>query len=381
MTRLLLAILLLAFTVAAAGGEDKKAPQPRKSLDIYFIDVGKSVGNATLLVTPEGESVLLDAGPPYAVPRVLEVMKKAGVKKVDHLVTTHYHADHCGGTAELAKQLPVVHFIDHGESVEVGKSDDWWKERRGPWAKPGMGKRYDAMYQSYVNARKEGRHTVVKPGDTLTVKDVEVRVLCSAGKVLKEPLPGAGDKNPACAEVDKRGDDDAEDAQSIGVLVTFGSFRFVYLGDLTWNIAHSLFCPRNKVGSVDAYLVTHHAQSLPKSLGNYYHGLSACPKSEVHGLRPRVAILSLGALGHKVGTSEAIETVKSSPGLEDLWQTQFIEEGGEKNHNAHKDFIANIGGKNDQARFIRLSAHRDGSFAMTNSRTGFTKQYPPRKPK
>ena len=161
--------------------------------------------------------------------------------------------------------------------------------------------------------------------------------------------------------------------------MTFGSFRFVYLGDLTWNVENALFCPRNLVGAVDAYVITHHAQSFPKSMGDYYHGLSACPKSEVHGLRPRVAILSLGALGHKAGTSEAIENVRGGPGLEDVWQTEFIEAGGEMKHNAPKQFIANIGGKNDRVRFIKLAASHDGSFTMTNSRTGFSKTYGARK--
>src|SRR5262249_52820980 len=137
-----------------------------------------------------------------------------------------------------------------------------------------------------------------------------------------------------------------------------------------------------KVGTVDAYLITHHAQSLPKSLGDYYYGLSSCPPAEVHGLRPRVAILSMGGRGHKVGTATAIETVRKSPGLEDLWQTQLIREGAEKEHNSPQDFIANLGGKTERARFIKLSARGDGSFTMTNSRNGFTKEYPVRpKPK
>jgi competence protein ComEC len=361
-----------------AGWESGKN-EPPKTLDIYFIDVGRGVGNATLLVAPSGESMLLDAGPSYSALNVLEVMNKAGLKKLDYLVTTHYHADHFGATAELAKQIPILHYVDHGPSIEFGKSDDWWKERRGPWFKAGMGERYDTLYKSYLKVRQEGRHLVVKAGDVMPIKGTEVRVLCAAGKLLADPLAGAGDKNPACADVDKRSEDDAEDAQSIGVLVTRGAFRFVYLADLTWNKANDLFCPLNKVGSVDAYLITHHAQSFPKAMGDYYHGLSACPKSEVHGLRPRVAILSLGAMGHKQGDSAAIETVHKSPGLEDLWQTQFIEAGGEKNHNSPKQFIANIGGKNAEARYLKLSANADGSFTMLNSRNGFSKHYPVRK--
>ncbi len=368
--------LLVTLVVALACTLSALAQRQAPVLHIYFVDVGEGVGNATLLVAPSGESMLLDAGPSYAVQRVLDVVKEAGVPQLDYLVTTHYHADHYGATVELARQLSIVHFVDHGPSVEFGKADDWWKQRRGPWFKEGMGQRYDQNYQAYLRTRDQGRHTAVRPGDAIPIKGLEVRVLCAAGKVLDAPLPGAGERNPVPAE--RRGDDDAEDAQSIGVLVTLGAFRFVYLGDLTWNKENELFAPRNKVGQVDAYIVTHHAQSFPRELGDYYHGLSACPPTELHALRPRVAILSLGALGHKQGTSEAIATVRRSPGLEDLWQTQFIRAGGEKDHNAEKDFIANLGEKGARTRFLKLSARGDGSFTITNSRNGFKKDYPPR---
>lgn len=369
-TRSIVCVFLFGVLAAGVAAGD---PAPHASLDIYFIDVGRSVGNATLIVSPEGRTMLLDAGP--SAPRVLDVLEQIGVKKIDTLVTTHYHADHFGATTELAQQVEIGNFIDHGPSVEFGKDDEWWKKRRAPWFREGMGKEYDKRYRAYVDACPQSRHSVVKAGDVFPMAGFEVKVVCSAGKGLAAPLPGAGQENPACADGDRRSEDDAEDAQSIGVLVSFGRFRFVYLGDLTWNMSRSLFCPRNLIGTVDAYLITHHAQSFPKELGDYYQGLSACPKAEVHGLRPRVAFLSLGALGHRQGTSEAMENVRSSPGLEDVWQTNYIEAGGERNHNSDKRFCANIGGKNERVRFIKLSAQRDGSFTVTNSRTQFAKTY------
>jgi hypothetical protein len=108
-------------------------------------------------------------------------------------------------------------------------------------------------------------------------------------------------------------------------------------------------------------------------------GLGDATLIEVRGLRPRVAILSLGPLGHKAGGPKAMQAVRSSPGLEDFWQAQKIVDDGEKGHNSADDFIANIGGRNERAQFIRLSASADGGFKMTNSRNGFTKKYPPRK--
>jgi competence protein ComEC len=366
--------LLVSVGLLLAGEPSRGA----ETLDIYFIDTGGAVGNSTVIMSPSGESAMLDAGLPNMVPRVLAVFKQAGVERLDYLVNTHYHSDHYGGTAPLSEQFPIVNFVDHGESVERGRTDGWWKERRGPWFREGMGRQYDLGYERYLRACEKGRRLTVKAGDQVPIKGVEMRVVCAGGKVIDSPLPGAGQPNPACSSVDRRGDDDAEDAQSIGTLVTFGAFRFIYLGDLTWNVANDLFCPRNKVGTVDAYLVTHHAQSLPATLGSYYFGLSACPKSEVHALRPRVAILSLGTHGHKHGTPEAMANVRSAPGLEDLWQTALVTEGGEKDHNSTEPFIANLGTPPTSLSYIKLSAHRDGSFAMTNSRNGFTKHYPAR---
>jgi beta-lactamase superfamily II metal-dependent hydrolase len=343
------------------------------TLDIYFVDPGGAVGNATVIVSPSGESAMLDAGLPFMTNKVLEVFKQAGLKQLDTMVNTHYHADHFGGTAPLAERFPIIHFVDHGESVEHHQSDDWWKERRRPWFRDGMGKQYDTMYERYLEACKKGQRMTVKPGDVIPMKGVELRVVCAGGKVIESPLPGAGQPNPAADP--RRADDDAEDAQSIGTLVTFGAFKFIYLGDLTWNVALDLFTPLNKVGTVDAYLVTHHAQSLPASLGAYYEGLSACPKAEAHGLRPRVAFLSLGTHGHRQGTSEAMENVRSSPGLEDLWQTSLVTEGGEKDHNSPEQFIASLS-EGPKLQYIKLSASHDGSFTVTNSRNGFTKHYP-----
>jgi competence protein ComEC len=365
-------VALTALGVMGAGGV-----RAADTLDIYFVDPGGAVGNATVIVSPSGETAMLDAGLPMMTRKVVEVFKQAGAKQLDFMINTHYHSDHFGGTAPLAEVLPIINFVDHGESVEHHKSDDWWKERRRPWFREGMGKQYDTMYEHYLAACEKGKRVTVKVGDVVPMKGVELRIVCAGGKVIDSPLPGAG--QPNALGDPRRADDDAEDGQSIGTLVTFGAFKFIYLGDLTWNVALDLFCPRNKVGTVDAYLITHHAQSHVGSLGAYHHGLSSCPKAEVHALRPRVAILSLGSQGHPTGNADSMETVLSSPGLEDLWQTDLVREGVEQGHNAPEPFIADImGGPKPELNYLKLSASLDGSFTMTNSRTGFTKRYPPR---
>jgi len=159
------------------------------------------------------------------------------------------------------------------------------------------------------------------------VKGLDVVVVTAGGKELTKPLKGTGQPNPACSQVDKRAEDDAEDGQSVGVVIAEGKFRFIYLGDLTWNSSTRLFCPVNKVGTVDAYLVTHHAQAMTTELGVYYGGLSCCSIAEVQGLHPRVGMVSTGKEGHRYGSADAMKTVRDAPGM-DLWQTEKITGGG-----------------------------------------------------
>jgi competence protein ComEC len=344
----------------------------------YFVDVGH--GNAAFVISPSGDTMLLDAGPTRAASRILKFMDENGIRKIDYLVVSHFEDDHMGAAPEMAKKTPIINFVDHGESVVYRKDDAWWKQRRGPWFREGLGKRYDESFEVYKAAREKSGHIAVKAGDRIPVKGLDAVVVSAAGKIIGKPLKGAGGAGPAaCRAMDRRGDDDAEDGQSIGVVLASGKFRFVYLGDLTWNQANTLFCPANLVGSVDAYLVTHHAQSLPKSMGDYYYGLSCCSAAEVMGLNPRMAILSMGALGHKAGTPDAMLVLKETPGLQNLWQTEFIREGGEQGYNGPDDQIANLGQPGDRVPFIQLNARADGSFTAINSRNGYKKEYPARK--
>ena len=345
-------------------------------LMIFVVDVGH--GNAVFVLAPSGQVMLLDTGAPFAADRMLAFMEQHGIKKIDYLVISHFEADHMGGAPRISEKVPIANFVDHGESVVYGKDDGWWRQRRGPWFREGMGKQYDRSFEVYKAARAKSQHIVVKPGDRVPVEGLEVVVVSSAGKTITEPLAGSGAANPACAGVDRRADDDAEDGQSVSVVGRYGKFRFADFGDLTWNTSNAMFCPRNLIGTVDAYVVTHHAQSMPREMGEYYYGLSSCSPAEVFGLSPRAAIITMGALGHKQGTPDAMKALHSVPGLE-LWQTEYIRDGGEKGYNGPEPFIANMGEPSDKVPYIQVAASADGSFIVINSRNGFIKKYPPRK--
>jgi beta-lactamase superfamily II metal-dependent hydrolase len=343
--------------------------QTRTSLDIYVIDV--EGGNATLFVAPSGESLLIDtgnAGPAAArdAGRIEDAIKDAGLRQIDHLIITHWHGDHFGGLAELASHVPIREFIDHGPNVQPGELADTFLQKTYP--------------QLYAKAM----HTVAKLGDKISMAGLDVRVVTSAGETIKTPLPGAGKPNPYCASF-KPGENNAEDPQSVGVSMTFGKFRTIHLGDLTKNKEFELMCPIDRIGAVDVLLGLHHGQASSNS------------PVLVHAVHPRVAIMNNGT--RKGGEPEVMRTVHSSPGLEDLWQLHFSLLSGQE-YTVPGMFIANTiddqqpampiapmaapqpgpGAPpapvhNGKAYWIKLSAQRDGSFTVTNSRNGFSKTY------
>jgi competence protein ComEC len=313
-----------------------------KNLQATFIDV--EGGQATLIVSPGGESMLIDTG--WAgfnhrdADRIAAAAKAAGVKRIDYLVITHYHADHVGGVPQLAEKLPIRNFVDHGASTETGKDAD-------------------ILYKAYVAARDKGNHIQVKPGDMIPVKDLDVRVLSAAGETIASPVPGGGKPNPECGSFRKHDPDPSENARSVGLLITYGDFRMVDLGDLTWNKEFDLVCPENKIGPVDVYIVSHHGMNM-----------SGSPQL-VHALAPRVAIMDNGA--KKGGSPEIWQTIHDMPGLLDLWQVHYAVAGG-REHNSSDTVIANID-EVCEGKPLHLSAMRDGTFTVSNARNKFEKTY------
>jgi beta-lactamase superfamily II metal-dependent hydrolase len=316
-----------------------------EALNVYFIDV--EGGQATLVVAPSGQSLLVDAGWPgfngRDADRIVASAKAAGVKQIDYLLVTHYHLDHVGGVPPLATKIPIVTYIDHGRCIETGKMAD-------------------ELMAAYRPCRDKGRHLIVKPGDKIPIDGLDVEVVSAAGMVIPNPLPGAGATNPLCATTKLREPDPSENAQSIGILIRFGKFRLIDLADLTWNKEYELACPVNRVGTVDVYLSTHHGMDL------------SGPPAIVQAMAPRVAIMNNGA--RKGGAAEAWQTVRNSPGLEDIWQLHYAVEAG-KGNNAPEQFIANPP-ENCQGLGLQLSAHADGAFTATNSRNGYARTYPAR---
>jgi beta-lactamase superfamily II metal-dependent hydrolase len=332
------AILAAVAALALLAGE--------KALSIYFIDV--EGGQSTLIVTPEGQSLLVDAGYPGRdgrdPDRIMAAVRDARLTRIDYLLITHLHEDHNGGAAELSRRIPVGTFVDYGEPVENAKE-------------------VVAAFSEYSEARTRVHHLVPKAGDRLSLKSVDVDVVSADGMTISTPLEGGGRRNPGCEGFERPGESRGENPRSIGIRLRFGAFRFLDVGDLVASRMADLVCPANLLGEVDAYLLTHHANSDPTLPAVF------------EAIRPRVAIANNGPW--KGATPQTMTALHELRNPTDVWQLhRTINYGAE---NFPDGFIANLGFEAaDGASWIKLSASENGAFSITNGRTGWTKHYPAR---
>lgn len=319
-------------------------------------------GAATLYITPEHRSLLIDTGwpadmgakDPDSTQRIIAAARRHGLSKLDYVLITHYHVDHVGGLPELLSQFPVGTVLDHGQNREAPPAD----------LKPAFAAAQPAtLYPKYLEAIHGHEHRSLKPGDTLEIGSLHLTVVTSDGGTLSRALPGAGGAIADCDSMKPMEQDGgAENARSVGLLMTFGRARIAALGDLTWNLEKDLVCPRDKVGPVDLLIVSHHGSNLSSS------------PALLHALAPRVAIEDNGP--RKGGDVETYETVSHSPRLARLWQLHLAEHS-DTQHNVADAYIANPSSTGDMRASIEASVTKQGAIAVTNDRTGSMENYPP----
>lgn len=314
------------------------------AVDIYWIDV--EGGASTLIVTPAGQSVLMDAG--YAgfdgrdAQRIERVVKQqAKLARIDYFLTSHFHGDHVGGLAALAARVPIGRFVDHGDSVDKDSE---------------AGK---AVWEGYRKLTGDRRQTV-KPGERLPLEGVELLIVAAHSRFLPAPLPGGG-PNPLCKDFEKKPEDRGENGKSLGYLFRSGEFEFVNLGDLSWNYQYQMACPVNLLGKIDLFQATHHGT-----------GDDVVPQ-QMWALDPAVTVMNNGPT--KGAGPEAVKTVLNSPGLEDLWQLHRAV-NNDREHNTDEQLTANLGDiEGCEGHFIHARIAADGSYTVTNSRNGYSKTY------
>ena len=331
--------------------------------DALLIDaIDVEGGAATLYITPEHRSLLIDTGwpsgmgakDPSSAQRIIASARRHGLSKLDYVLITHYHVDHVGGLAELLSQFPVGTILDHGPNRESPRPD----------APPAFAAfQSAALYPKYLEAIQGHKHRTLKAGDTLRVGSLHLTVVTSDGVTIDRALRGAGDTITQCESMnslDQNGGE--ENARSVGVVLTFGRSRIASFGDLTWNVEKALVCPRDKVGPVDLFFVSNHGTHLNNS------------PALLHALAPRVAIVGNGA--KKGADAETYETVSRSPRLARLWQLHFAERAGAE-HNVPEAHIANLSSESDTHASLEVAVTKQGAFTVTNGRTGFSETYAP----
>ncbi len=321
---------------AAAGSAGSGGGALQGTVQIYWIDV--EGGAATLLVAPNGQTLLADAGwsGDRDAQRIEQALHDAGAAKLDYMITTHYHGDHVGGVPDLAKRVTIDHFYDHGATVEPG-----------------------GLFDAYVATAGQKR-TIAKAGDTLKLADLELTFVTAAGKVIDPALPTAIANEYCASSMDVTATAGEENPMSLGFVAKFGDFEFVDLGDLTLMIELDLMCPTNRIGVVDLYQVNHHGQNI-----------SSSPQL-VHSFAPTVAVMDNGA--SKGGAATTFDVLNVSPGLQALWSLHWVD-GNDAAHNAEEALIANLSDGPDTANWIRALVESDGSYTLTNGRTGMSRTY------
>jgi beta-lactamase superfamily II metal-dependent hydrolase len=333
---ILLAGLLSATALFGAAGK----------LEIYWIDA--EGGAATLIVAPGGQSLLVDTAnrtpDDRDAKRILAAAQLAGLKQIDILLTTHFHGDHIGAMPALAKMIPIGMYMDHGPSIELDR--------------PAVA----AAYKAYEE-QSAGKRRILKPGDTIPVQGLDIKVLISAGQPIAKAMPGAATVNAACASYKEPAapEPDPDNDMSVGFLLRYGKFRFIDMGDLTWRYEQKLVCPQNLIGTVDVYQTTHHG--LDRSNSPQF----------VWAIQPTVAVMNDGP--RKGGPPSVFETLRKSPSLADIWQGHLAL-GTPKEVNSDEKMIANLEPTAQcQGNLLKLSVAPDGSYTMTNLRNGFSKTY------
>jgi competence protein ComEC len=359
----MLAFTLVVMLLAPSARLVAQSPPSSKNLEMYWIDV--EGGAATLIVAPSGQSLLIDTGWQVGdrdAKRIYAAAQQAGVKKIDHLIISHFHADHVGGLAALSKLIPIDRFYGRGNEIEPANQQ--WLD-------------------SFVTASM-GRRAIVKPGDKIPIQGLDALIVSADEKLLAKPVSGGG-PNALCASAEQKAPAGPENQRMVGTLLTYGKFKFLALIDLDWEKEMELVCPINKLGQVTIYQTSRHGSfddaGSPALLGGIRPQVVVMNNGPRKGMGQTDTVPSNNPPGKTVAPFEknAYLRLASTSGVEGVWQSHLSLLDPDPRHNTAENMIANLEDTPDcKGNWIKASITRDGKFTVTNGRNLFSKTYPAR---
>lgn len=332
-----------------------------KTLDVYWID--SEGGGSTLIVTPAGESVLIDTGNPGGRDpgRIVAAAKAAGLTKLDYVLITHWHTDHFGGAAEVAQQIPIGTIYQR--AIPEGDPDG----------------RAQSPFQTQIKPFRDiaAKREALAPGVVIPLRaatrtpKLELRCLAADQKAVEPTAKQKKAKNPLAGTVPAKSVPPSDNDNSAVFLLKFGDFEFFDSGDLTWAIEEKLVTPHNLVGVVDVYQTSHHGLDVSNN------------PLIMQSLEPTVVVMNNGPRkGGQPGTFAAIKALKSVQARYQVHKSFNVpaEENEAAEFIANHDDLRGAAALQCPANLIKMTVARNAkSYVVSIPATGHTREFKTKK--
>jgi competence protein ComEC len=271
-----------------------ESPNQIGPMKITVLNVGQ--GDSTLITTPNGKNLLIDAGADGKGREViLPYLQAHQMTSLDVIIATHYHADHIGGIDEVIA----------GRDGQLGSDDDFIP-KIAVYDRGGTPFENTPIYPQYLNAVQDYRLSLTA-GDLISIDpNVMIHCIVAGGSLL----------NGLSLDLTQEGISEVENGSSVALLIEYGKFRYLTAGDLTGGGSPGGFKSLDLesplaalIGEVSVVHVNHHGS------------LTSSNEVFVNTLRPKAALFNVGD-GNDYGQPAQEVLERWNGALAELWLTE-----------------------------------------------------------